>query len=112
MIENLANQQTSLDFTNIDLARQLFGEHNSHLQKIAEATNVNINSRGGTVFIQGDKIASALAANVLSQLYSLLEEGYPIHSNDIDYAVRVLSGNDRINVSNQSWSIRWTHCTT
>lgn len=98
MIENLANQQTSFDFTDIDLAQQLFGEHNSHLQKIAKATSVNINSRGGTVFIHGDKIAAALAGNVLNQLYGLLEEGYPIHSNDIDYAVNVLSANDRINL--------------
>ena len=98
MVENSANEQSSLDFTNIDLARQLFGEHNNHLQKIAEATNVNINSRGGTVFIHGDKIATDLAGNVLNQLYGLLEEGYPIHANDIDYAVRVLSGNDRINL--------------
>jgi phosphate starvation-inducible PhoH-like protein len=28
-------------------------------------------------------------------LYGLIKEGYPIHANDIDYAVRVLSGNDR-----------------
>ena len=98
MVENTKNEQSSYDFTNMELARQLFGEHNNHLQKIAEATNVNINSRGSTVFIHGDKIAAALAGNVLNQLYGLLEEGYPIHSNDIDYAVRVLSGNDRINL--------------
>ena len=98
MVGNTTNEQSSYDFTNMELARQLFGEHNNHLQKIAEATNVNINSRGSTVFIHGDKIAAALAGNVLNQLYGLLEEGYPIHSNDIDYAVRVLSGNDRINL--------------
>jgi phosphate starvation-inducible PhoH-like protein len=98
MVEHTANEQSSYDFTNMELARQLFGEHNSHLQKIAEAMNVSINSRGSTVFIHGDKIAAALAGNVLNQLYGLLEEGYPIHSNDIDYAVRVLSGNDRINL--------------
>ena len=98
MVEHTANEQSSYDFTNMELARQLFGEHNNHLQKIAEAMNVSINSRGSTVFIHGDKIAAALAGNVLNQLYGLLEEGYPIHSNDIDYAVRVLSGNDRIDL--------------
>ena len=54
-----------------------------------------MNTRGSTVFIQGDSIAARLAENVLSQLYGLLQEGYPVHPNDIDYAVRVLSGNDR-----------------
>ncbi len=98
MIKNLANKQTSLDFANIDLTRQLFGERNSNLQKIAKATNVDINARGNTVFINGDEIAAALAGNVLNQLYNLLKEGYPIHTNDIDFAVSVLSGDDSINL--------------
>ena len=98
MINNLANKQTSLDFANIDLTRQLFGERNSNLQKIAKATNVDINARGNTVFINGDEIAAALAGNVLNQLYNLLKEGYPIHPNDIDFAVSVLSGDDSINL--------------
>ena len=98
MIKNLANKQTSLDFANIDLTRQLFGERNSNLQKIAKATNVDINARGNTVFINGDEIAAALAGNVLNQLYNLLKEGYPIHPNDVDFAVSVLSGDDSINL--------------
>jgi phosphate starvation-inducible PhoH-like protein len=92
------NNQIELNFSNIDLTRQLFGEHNSNLQRIAEATDVTINARGSKVFIQGDSFATDLAENVLNQLYHLLKEGYPVHVNDIDYAVRVLSGNDRANL--------------
>jgi len=98
MVEESDIKQSSLDFTDIDLARQLFGEHNSNLQRIAEATDVTINARGNTVFIRGDKISSNLAENILNQIYGLLKEGYPIHPNDIDYAARVLSGDDRINL--------------
>jgi len=98
MAENSESKQTSLDFSDIDLAQQLFGEHNNHLQRISKATEVTINARGNTVFIQGDKIAAALAGNILKQLYALLKEGYPIHTNDIDYAVRVLSADDRVNL--------------
>ncbi len=94
-MENLEAKPTSLDFDDIDLARQLFGERNANLQKIAKIIDVAINARGTTVFIDGDEIAAALATNVLSQLYNLLKEGYPIHPNDIDFAVSVLSGNDR-----------------
>ncbi|MDJ0816938.1 MAG: PhoH family protein [Desulfobacterales bacterium] len=94
-MENLEAKPTSLDFDDIDLARQLFGERNANLQKIAKIIDVAINARGTTVFIDGDEIAAALAINVLSQLYNLLKEGYPIHPNDIDFAVSVLSGNDR-----------------
>jgi phosphate starvation-inducible PhoH-like protein len=96
MTDDSKGSQTSIDFAEIELARQLFGEHNSNLQKIAKDTDVTINARGNTVFIDGDKIATALAANILNQLYGILKEGFPIHPNDIDFAVRLLSGDDRI----------------
>ena len=98
MAENLQNKQTKLEFTDNDLARQLFGERNNNLQKISKIIDVTINARGNTVFITGDEIAAALAGNVLNQLYNLLKEGYPIHPNDIDFAVNVLSGNDRVDL--------------
>jgi phosphate starvation-inducible PhoH-like protein len=89
------NKQITVNFPDIERARQLFGERNSNLERIAAATDTTVNTRGSTVFIQGDSIAARLAENVLDQLYGLLQEGYPVHPNDIDYAVRVLSGNDR-----------------
>ena len=96
MPENSKIKQISLDFSDIDLAQQLFGEHNENLKRIAKATDATINARGNTVFIYGEKIAAKLADNILKQLYSLLKEGYPIHTNDIDYAVRILSADDRV----------------
>jgi len=95
MNEISKNEQVTVNFQDIEQARQLFGERNSNLERIAAATDTTVNTRGSTVFIQGDSIAARLAENVLDQLYGLLQEGYPIHPNDIDYAVRVLSGNDR-----------------
>jgi phosphate starvation-inducible PhoH-like protein len=98
MVDNSRGAQASFDFGEIELARQLFGEHNSNLQKIARDTNVTINARGNTVFIDGDEIAIALAGNILNQLYGILKDGFPIHPNDIDFATRLLSGDDRINL--------------
>ena len=95
MTKTSDNNQIELTFTNIDLTRQLFGERNNNLLRIAEATDVTINARGGKVFIQGESYATSVAQNVLNQLYGLLKEGYPVHTNDIDYAIRVLSGDDR-----------------
>jgi phosphate starvation-inducible PhoH-like protein len=89
------NKKITVNFPDIERARQLFGERNSNLERMAAATDTTVNARGSTVFIQGDSIAARLAENVLDQLYGLLQEGYPVHPNDIDYAVRVLSGNDR-----------------
>ncbi|RZB31747.1 MAG: phosphate starvation-inducible protein PhoH [Desulfobacteraceae bacterium Eth-SRB1] len=93
--DNIQFEQT---FSDVDLARQLFGEHNNNLQRIADALEVKINARGNTVFIQGDTIAANLVQNILRQLYGLLIDNYPLYPNDIDYAVRVLSEDDSVNL--------------
>ncbi|MCP3955369.1 MAG: PhoH family protein [Desulfobacterales bacterium] len=85
-----------LTFSDINLTRQLFGEHNANLHRVADSVGVRIHARGNVVFIKGDAIAAALTRNILSQLYGLLENGYPVYLNDIDHAVRALSRDDRI----------------
>ena len=92
------NKKIEYTFSDINLAKQLFGEHNSNLQRIADALNITINARGNTVFIQGDSIAVKLAQNILEQLYGLLKDNYPVYSNDVDYAIKVLSEDDNINL--------------
>jgi phosphate starvation-inducible PhoH-like protein len=90
------NNKTRLIFSDINLANQLFGEYNKNLKRIAELTDVSIHARGNTIFIQGDSIAENLAKKILNQLYGLLKDGYPIYPNDVEYAVRILSEDDRI----------------
>jgi phosphate starvation-inducible PhoH-like protein len=90
------NNKTRLIFSDINLASQLFGEYNKNLKRIAELTDVSIHARGNTIFIQGDSIAESLAKKILNQLYGLLKDGYPIYPNDVEYAVRILSEDDRI----------------
>ena len=92
------NNKIKLVFSDTNLASRLFGEYNSNLKRIAELTDVSIHARGNTIFIHGDKIAANLAKKILQQLYDLLKDGYPIFQNDVDYAVRILSGDDRINL--------------
>ena len=92
------NKKIEYTFSDIKLAKQLFGEHNDNLKRIADALNVTINARGNTVFIQGDSIAVKLSHNILEQLYGLLKDNYPIYSNDVDYAIKVLSEDDSINL--------------
>jgi phosphate starvation-inducible PhoH-like protein len=98
--ESSDSQLVKMNFSDIDLARQLFGEHNHNLQKVEEALDISINVRGNTVFIQGDSIVADLAQNILNQLYGLLKDDYPFHPNDVDYAIKVLSADDRIDLKN------------
>jgi phosphate starvation-inducible PhoH-like protein len=90
--------QARMTFNDLDLARQLFGEHNCHLQRLADALEINIHARGNSIVIEGDVIESDLAQKTLKQLYGLLEEKYPVFPEDFDYALRVLSENDQTNL--------------
>lgn len=87
-----------LSFSDNELSRQLFGEHNKNLQKIADAMEIGIHARGNTVMIEGDPISASLAEKLLNQLYDLLKNGYPVYANDIDHAIRLLSENDRTDI--------------
>jgi len=93
---NEDHHRTKLTFTDIELSRQLFGERDSHLQQISQAMDVQIKARGNSVHILGDAIAVRLAQNLLTQLYGLLKDRYPLYSKDIDYAIRLLSSDNRV----------------
>jgi phosphate starvation-inducible PhoH-like protein len=59
---------------------------------------VRIDVGDGTLGFHGDALEVELARRVLSQLYALLEQGYPIYPSDVDYAVRILSGDRGANL--------------
>lgn len=87
--------QTKITFTDVELSRQLFGEHDRHLQHIAQSLDLQVKARGNTVHLSGDEITVHLARNLLTQLYGLIKERYPVYDTDIDYAIRLLSADDR-----------------
>ncbi len=91
--------QAKITFTDIELARQLFGEHNCHLQQIAKALNLNMTARSNSVHIKGDELDAKLAQNLLTQLYGLLKKRYPVYPKDIDYAIRLLRADDRVKLT-------------
>lgn len=88
--------KTEVTFDEVSHTKALFGAQNKNLKRIAEAVEVAISTRGNTVFVRGDSIAADLAVNILSQLYGLIKEGYPVFANDVDYAANVLSHDSRV----------------
>jgi len=92
------SEDRKITFGNNHYARGLFGEQNNHLQRLARTLDIGVHARGNTVHLQGDPIATALAEKLLRRLYALVEEGYPLYPSDIEYAVRILSSDDRVNL--------------
>jgi phosphate starvation-inducible PhoH-like protein len=92
------SKQTRLTFSDVELARQLFGEHDGNLRHLADLLFIKIDARGDTVYLKGDAVAVDLARQVLEQLYGLLKEKYPVYPADIDYALRILRENHTANL--------------
>ena len=87
------SKQTRLTFSDIELARQLFGEQDGHLKRLADQLGIHIHARGNAVNLKGEDEPVDLSRRVLEQLYGLLKEKYPVYPNDIDYALRILRKN-------------------
>ena len=81
-----------ISFPDNELLRSLCGEQNTHLELLEKKVGVSLNLRGNVVLLKGGDWEVELAEKVLNQLYGLLEADYPLYPNDVEYAVRILSG--------------------
>ena len=87
-----------ITFTDNNLLRNLLGEHDRNIKLIEKFEPVKLTVHGNLLTITGDQLAADLIQNLIVQLYSLLEKGYPIYPADIDYAHRILSSDSSIDL--------------
>ena len=87
-----------ISFSDINIIRTLFGEHDRNIKLIEKLEPVKLIIRGDNLSITGDEFSVNLIENLVSQLYSLIGKGYPIYPADIDYAHRILSSKSGINL--------------
>jgi len=85
-------KENKLRFNDHDIILMLCGEHNKNIKIIEEKTGLSIHVRGNEFLLQGREWEVELGSNVLLQLYELLQNHYPVFASDVDYAVRILSG--------------------
>jgi phosphate starvation-inducible PhoH-like protein len=89
---------TELQFANAAHFRELLGNHDEHIRLVERETGVRIDVGEQRLTFHGDPVETELASRVLAQLYGLLEQGYPVYASDVDYAVRILSGDRGANL--------------
>ncbi|MDG2305921.1 MAG: PhoH family protein [Candidatus Binatia bacterium] len=70
----------------------LLGNHDEHIKIIAAETGADLVSHPSGIEVRGDDVQVELAARVVRQLVELLQQGYPLFPSDVEYAVRILSG--------------------
>jgi len=81
-----------LTFPDPDWVGMLCGEQNAHLRLLEKKIGLSVHLRGNQLTLQGGDWEVELAENVLNQLHELIKNEYPIFINDIEYAIRILSG--------------------
>jgi phosphate starvation-inducible PhoH-like protein len=85
-------------FEDLQMANALFGAHSENLKRIARTIGVKINAKGNALSIHGEELDVDLSLRVLNDLYALLKKGYPLYPTDVDYAIRMISGDQKVNL--------------
>lgn len=88
----------NIRFENMELTRELFGQHNYNLDKICDAFNVEINTRGSTLLLKGNPENVNLAEKLLNQIYTLLKGNFSLGEADIDAAINTIKYNNGSNL--------------
>ena len=97
-LEQINGETSCLQFDNHRFFHDLLGHQDEHLHGIENALGVKISAAGTSLIIAGDKEQRALAGRVATQLYGLLQGGYPVYPSDVDYAIRILSRDHSANL--------------
>ena len=90
-VEQVTADTSHIEFGNHRFLRDLLGQHDAHLHGLENALGVKISASGNALIIAGDEPQRDLAGRVATQLYDLIQRGYPVYPSDVDYAVRILS---------------------
>jgi len=86
----LNRDSTTLTFDDPEVTRLVYGQRDGHLNAIERETGVDIGARSTRVTISGPADNRELAGNVLQQLYTLADHGYPLNATDVSRAIRIL----------------------
>ena len=84
------SDQVKLVFSDGNILRSLLGENNGNLTRITKAVGGSAHNRGDQIILEGTEEEVAIIRSVLTQLYELIRQGYPVFENDIDFAVRII----------------------
>ncbi len=88
----------SINFKNLEITRELFGQHNNNLDKICNAFKVTINTRGTSLLINGRDDDVKLAQTLIKELYNLFQDNFCLVEADIDAAINTIKNNNNPNL--------------
>ena len=93
MTNTLQAQQKKIVFENNQLAAILFGEQGKNLKLFEELLDIGLNVKGNQLILTGRAQDLEIAEKCFQQLIHLLEENFPLHPSDIEFAIQILKSN-------------------
>ncbi len=96
--KNISDVTKKLSFPGNEYMRALCGEHNVNVQLLEKRIGLSVHVRGNVLLLKGGDWEVELADKVLNQLYGLLKADYPLYLNDVEYAIRILSNDQKVDL--------------
>lgn len=87
-----------INFSDNTFLRTLLGEQDRNTKLIERLSPVRLGIRGSLISLAGDALSVGLVKNLLNQLYSIAQKGYPLYPADIEYAHRMISEDHTVNI--------------
>ncbi len=84
-----------INFPDYVNAGTLYGDFNKNLIILEKSSGVTINARGTGLRIVGFPHEVELVAELLNQLYELINKGYPLYSSDLAFGLKILEADPK-----------------
>ncbi|MBI3083903.1 MAG: PhoH family protein, partial [Candidatus Omnitrophica bacterium] len=82
--------EQSLTLRSTQEAQALFGKHDRYLRTIERALGISVVARGDEVKVTGQEGAVSKATRLFEDLLVIVRSGSPLHTGDVEYALRAL----------------------
>ena len=87
----VTESRTTIEFEDPQVFRDLLGQHDENLKIIERVLRLRTITGDQALTLEGDDVARELGQRVLTQLYEVIANGYPVFASDVDYALRIVS---------------------
>ena len=96
--------QTTLEFEDANLVRQVFGRQDENLRTLERLTGLTCSPRGTSVTLRGDQAELRFGSHLLEQLYTVARRGVYLQPIDVERAIKTAnrdSGSDLVSMLTQ-----------
>lgn len=83
-------REQKINFEDTNIARVVFGEKDRHIQQIEKSFGIHILVRGTQLTLQGSLEKCQHASRVLQELYEVVQKGYPLKTDDVEQAIKII----------------------